>query len=106
MANGGATVLALASTTLATATNKFFDLVITFTIRAIGSAGVAKIATSGQFTYSKDASNAFEGTDFIYINEDTFDTTIYNTLDITAQWENASTSNSIHSEIFTLQKIY
>jgi predicted heme/steroid binding protein len=106
MANGGATVLALASTTLDTATNKFFDLVITFTIRAIGSAGVAKIATSGQFTYSKDASNAFEGTDFIYINEDTFDTTIYNTLDITAQWENASTSNSIHSEIFTLQKIY
>lgn len=106
MANGGATVLALASTTLATATNKFFDLVITFTIRAIGSAGVAKIATSGQFTYSKDASNAFEGTDFIYINEDTFDTTIYNTLDITAQWEDASTLNSIHSEIFTLNKIF
>jgi hypothetical protein len=106
MANGGATVLALAATTLATATNKFFDLVITFTVRAIGTAGVAKIATSGQFTYSKDASNSFEGTDFIYINEDTFDTTIDNTLDITAQWANASTSNSIHSEVFTLNKIF
>jgi hypothetical protein len=106
MANGGATVLALASITLNTTTNKFFDLVITFTVRAIGTAGVAKIATSGQFTYSKDASNSFEGTDFIYINDNTFDTTIDNTLDITAQWANASTSNSIHSEIFTLNKIF
>jgi hypothetical protein len=106
ISNGGATVLALASTTLATATNKFFDLVITFTVRAIGPAGVAKIATSGQFTYSKDASNSFEGTDFIYINNNTFDTTIDNTLDITAQWANASTSNSIYSDLFILQKIY
>ena len=98
--------LAIAALTLAATTNKFFDIVITFTIRAIGARGVAKIATSGQFTYSKDASNAFEGTDFIYINDNTFDTTIDNTLDITAQWANASTSNSIHSEIFTLNKIF
>ena len=98
--------LAIAALTLAATTNKFFDLVITFTIRAIGARGVAKIATSGQFTYSKNASNAFEGTDFIFINDNTFDTTIDNTLDITAQWANASTSNSIHSEIFTLNKIF
>ena len=98
--------LAIAALTLAATTNKFFDIVITFTIRAIGARGVTKIATSGQFTYSKDASNAFEGTDFIYINDNTFDTTIDNTLDITAQWANASTSNSIHSEIFTLNKIF
>lgn len=106
MANGGATVLALTAITLASTTRKFFDLVVTFTIRAIGPAGVAKIATSGQFTYSKDASSAFEGSDFIYINDTTFDTTIDNTLDITAQWANASVSNSIYSEVFTLNKIF
>jgi hypothetical protein len=98
--------LAIAALSLAATTNKFFDLVITFTIRAIGSRGVAKILTSGQFTYSKNASTAFEGTDFTYLNEDTFDTTIDNTLDITAQFTTASTSNTIYSELFTLQKIY
>jgi hypothetical protein len=104
--NGGSTVLALTAVTLPTTTNKYFDLHITFTIRAIGVAGVAKIATSGQFTYSKDSSNAFEGSDFIYINDVTFDTTIDNTLDVTAQWANASTSNVIFSETFVLHKTY
>jgi len=98
--------LAITALTLAATTNKFFDLVITFTIRAIGGRGVAKILTSGQFTYSKNASSAFEGADFTYLNEDTFDTTIDNTLDITAQFTTASTSNTIYSELFTLQKIY
>jgi hypothetical protein len=98
--------LAITALTLAATTNKFFDLVITFTIRAIGGRGAAKILTSGQFTYSKNASSAFEGADFTYLNEDTFDTTIDNTLDITAQFTTASTSNTIYSELFTLQKIY
>jgi hypothetical protein len=106
MANGGSTVLAITSVTLPATTDKFFDLSITFTIRAIGSTGVAKIATSGQFTYSKNSSNAFEGSDFIYINETTFDTTIHNTLDITAQWASASTSNIIYSEVFVLNKVF
>lgn len=104
--NSGSTVLALTAVTLPTTTNKYFDLHITFTIRAIGVTGVAKIATSGQFTYSKDSSNAFEGSDFIYINDVTFDTTIDNTLDITAQWANASTSNIIFSETFVLNKTF
>jgi len=77
-----------------------------FTVRQIGAAGTASIAVAGEFTYSKDASNAFEGDDFSTINTTTFDTTIDNTLDITAQWANASTSNSIHSEIFTLNKTF
>lgn len=104
--NAGATVLALAAVTLATTTNKVFSISINFTIRAIGPAGVAKIATSANFSYSKDSSLAFEGSDFMYINDTTFDTTIDNTLDITAQWFNASTSNSIYSEVFTLNKVF
>lgn len=87
-------------------TNKSFILNLLFTIRAIGAAGTASIQTSGFFTYTKDASNAFEGTDLIDINNTTFDTTIANTLDITAQWASASTSNIIYSQTFVLNKIY
>ena len=87
-------------------TNKNFILNLLFTIRALGVAGVAQIQTSGFLTYSKDASNAFEGTDLVDLNNTTFDTTIDNVLDITAQWQTASTSNSIYSQNFVLNKIY
>ena len=87
-------------------TDQVWDLEIVFTIRTIGAAGVASIATKGQFTYSKDASNAYEGSDFSTINNTTFDTTIANTLDITAQWATASVDNSIETEVFVLNKIY
>ena len=92
--------------TLPSITSKFFDLQIHFTIRTIGVAGVASIVASGQFTYSKDASNAFEGSDFVSINNTTFDTTTGNTLDITAQWGTASLTNSISTEVFVLNKTY
>ena len=92
--------------TLPQCTNNHFDLQIRFTIRAIGSAGTAIIASFGQLTYSKDASSAFEGSDFAITNNTTFDTTISNTLDITAQWGSASASNSIYTESFILTKIY
>lgn len=103
----GAVILGDTGTiTLPGITNKYFDLQIHFTIRTIGASGVASIATSGQFTYSKDASNAFEGVDFLSINETTFDTTIGNTLDITVEWGSASIGNSIYTEFFVLTKIY
>lgn len=92
--------------TLPSISNKFFDLYIHFTVRSIGVAGVASIATSGQFTYSKNASNNFEGADFVSINSTTFDTTVGNTLDITAEWGTASLTNSISTEVFVLNKIY
>ena len=92
--------------TLPGITNKFFDLQIHFTIRTIGAAGVASVAVSGQFTYSKNAGNAFEGSDFVSINSTTFDTTVGNTLDITAEWGTASPTNSISTEVFVLNKIY
>jgi hypothetical protein len=92
--------------TLPGITAKFFDINLNFTIRTVGVAGVASVATSGQFTYSKNASNAFEGVDFFFINNTTFDTTVGNTLDITAEWGTASTGNSISTEVFVLNKIY
>lgn len=87
-------------------TVKHFDLRIVFTVRQIGAAGTASIAVAGEFTYSKDASNAFEGDDFSTVNTTTFDTTTSNTLDITAQWGSTNAANIIYSEVFILNKIY
>lgn len=87
-------------------TAKNWKLEINFTVRKLGVAGVAEIVSGGTFVYSKDASNAFEGAGFSVLNNTTFDTTINNTLSITAQWASASASNSIYSDIFTLNKTY
>ena len=92
--------------TMPNITNKHFDMSLNFTIRSLGAAGVASIASGGQFTYSKNASNAFEGSDFSLVNNTTFDTTISNTLNITVQWSSTSALNSIYTEILTLYKTY
>jgi len=92
--------------TMPNITSKHFDMSLNFTIRSLGAAGVASIASGGQFTYSKNASNAFEGSDFSLVNNTTFDTTISNTLNITVQWSSTSALNSIYTEILTLYKTY
>lgn len=92
--------------TMAAATAKHWKLEVEFVIRAIGASGVARIATGGTFFYTKDANNSFEGTNFSTETSTGFDTTISNTLTITAQWGTASASDSIYSEIFTLNKTY
>lgn len=83
-----------------------WKLEVEFIIRALGPSGTARIATGGTFFYTKNASNAFEGTNFSTETSIGFDTTINNTLVITAQWGTASSSDSIYSEIFTLNKTY
>lgn len=79
---------------------------VNFIVRAIGGSGVASIATGGSFSFNKDASNSIEGTSFSVENNTTFNTTILNTLAITAQWGSSNVGNSIYSDIFTLNKIY
>jgi hypothetical protein len=101
--------VALADTgviTMPATTLKHWKLDINFTIRAIGPSGVASIASGGTFFYTKNASNALEGTNFSTETTTGFDTTISNTLEVTAQWGTASTGDSIYSEIFTLNKIF
>lgn len=87
-------------------TNQHWDLKCTFTIRSLGAAGVASIASTCMFTYTKNASNAFEGENVSIVNNTTFDTTTPNTLDVTAEWNVADPLNSIYTEIFVLNKIY
>jgi len=91
---------------LDTTTAKHWMLNIEFTIRKVGTAGLASIISGGSFIYNRNASNNPEGFTFISINDNDFDTTIGNELVITAQWNNASASNSIYSDIFTLNKVY
>ena len=92
--------------TMPATTTKHWKLDVSFTIRAIGASGVASIAAGGSFIYTKNASNAFEGTNFSTETNTGFDTTIGNTLNITAQWGTANVGDSIYSEIFTLNKTY
>jgi hypothetical protein len=88
------------------ASGKHWKLDVEFTIREIGGEGSAIIVSGGSFAYNRNGSNNPEGFTFVSINDNDFDTTIANNLLITAQWNNASASNSIYSDIFTLNKVY
>jgi hypothetical protein len=89
-----------------TATNKHWKLDVNFTIRQLGAATVASIASGGLFSYTKNSGLNFEGVNFSIINNTTFDTTLVNTLVITAQWNTNNAGNYIYSELFTLNKTY
>jgi hypothetical protein len=88
------------------ATNKHWKLDVNFTVRQIGVATVGSIVSGGLFAYTKNSGLNFEGVNFSIVNDTTFDTTIDNTLVITAQWNTNNAGNSIYSEIFTLNKTY
>lgn len=103
----GAVILAdTGNIIMAGSTNKHWKLELFFTVRTVGASGVASIATGGTFMYTKDASNAFEGTNFSTETTTGFNTLISNTLSITAEWSQADPGDSIYSEIFTLSKTY
>ena len=87
-------------------TSSHFSFEVTFTIRAVGTAGNAKIQSSGFFTFTQNAGGTFEGDNFSTLNQTTFDTTIPNQLDITAQFNSTNSANFIFTEILVLNKIY
>lgn len=90
--------------TITNAGNTRWKLNINFSIHATGSAGTARIVSAGTFMYTQDAATSFVGKNFGTENTSSFDTTIDNTLDITAQF--SSNLNVLTSRIFTLHKIY
>ena len=91
---------------LAAATNKAWIMNLYFTIRTLGTATVASISSGGLFSYIRNGGTQFEGYNLSTVNITTFDTTINNTLVITAQWDTADVDNSITSRNFTLTKVY
>ena len=104
--SNGVVIIDALQYTLATATNKFFDLILDFTIAKIGGAGTAELFANGVFTYNKNASNAIEGINFGLISNTVFDTTVSNTLTITAEWVTENIADTIQSQNFTLTKVY
>lgn len=88
------------------ATNKNWKLDIQFTIRTLGGVGVASISSGGLFGYVKNSGNNYEGFVLSTVNNTTFDTTISNTLVITAMWNTTNAGNSIFTRNFTLTKTY
>ena len=87
-------------------TNKSWLINLYFTIRTLGGAGVASISSGGLFSYIKNSGTNFEGYVLSTLNNTTFNTTIDNTLIITAQWNTTNAGNSIVTKNFTLTKIY
>ena len=103
----GNTILAdSGAKTISNIANDVFSLNIDFTVRALGGPNVASIVTLGTFHFTKTSNGVTEGFAFNNVNSTTFDTTVGNTLDVTIQWGAASTSNSIYSDIFVLNKTY
>ena len=88
------------------ATNKYFELLIDFTITKIGGAGVAELFVNGQYSYNQNANTNLDGVNFALISNTNFDTTIINTLSITAEWGLANVANEIQSQNFVLTKVY
>jgi len=103
----GSVVLATSgSQTFPTTTNEIWTLNLTFTIRSIGGAGVASIITSGNFINIKSSNGTTQGFSFSTLNNTTFNTTISNTLDITAQWGQLDAGDTIYSDNFVLNKTF
>jgi len=88
------------------ATNHNWKLDLYFTIRTLGTSGVASISSGGLFGYIKNSGNNYEGYVLSTLNTTTFDTTVNNTLVVTAQWNTTNAGNSIFSRNFTLTKVY
>lgn len=86
--------------------NDIWTLNIEFTVRQLGGAGVASIASFGRFTYTKTSNASSQSFGMNTINNTTFDTTIGNTLDVTVQWGSNNAGNNIYSDIFILNKTY
>ena len=83
-----------------------WSLNVDFTIRQIGGATVASIVSLGSFHYTKTNNASVQGFGFNVVNNTTFNTTITNVLDVTAQWGAANAANNIYSDIFILNKTY
>jgi hypothetical protein len=104
--SGSVTLLDSGVQSITNITNDVFSLNVDFTIRALGTAGVASIVSLGTFHYAKTSNATVQGFAFNVVNSTTFNTTISNTLDITVQWGSNNANNSIYSDIFILNKTY
>ena len=98
----GSTILASTGTiTLSTATTQGWECELDFTIATIGATG--SMCTNGNFAYNRNT-GTLEGV--VFEDVQTFDTTVSNTLSITAEWQQEKTQDIIFTELTTLQKVF
>lgn len=95
-------ILSSGDQSITSTTNDTFYLNLDFTIRSIGETG--QVASIASFHYTKQSNDRVEGFSFSDIVE--IDTTIENTLNVTFQWENSLSANSIQTKTFVLNKVY
>ena len=101
-AKSGSTVLETTGIIqLELATNQPWELELDFTIRAIGVTG--EIKTNGNFVYNRDT-GSYIGK--VLGDTEVLDTTVANTLDITAEWGQEDTSDSIVVQQLILYKTF
>lgn len=99
----GSTVIATTGVfDLDNANRQGWECELDFTITSIGAAGT--ISTNGNFCYTIDGDRRING--HIFQDLQTIDTTVSNTLDITAEWNVLNTGNDIYSSNFVLHKTY
>ena len=83
-----------------------FTLQINFSVRQIGSAGVASIFTKATLNSVKTSNNSVLGYAFEDLNNTTFDTTISNSLDVTVQFDATDVQTYLYTDFFILNKLY
>ena len=100
--NTGATTLASTGLIdLEAVTELGWECELDFTIATIGASG--SICTNGNFAYNRNT-GSLEG--YVFQDVQAIDTTIINTLDITATWNQAKTQDQIYSANFVLYKVF
>lgn len=98
----GSTILATTGTiSLSPTTDLGWECELDFTVAAIGASGT--LCTNGNFAYTRNT-GGLEG--YVFQDVETFDTTVDNTLDITVEWGQAKTQDTIYSANFVLHKVY
>ena len=92
--------------TLNATSNDFWEIEADFVIRQNGGAGVAQILSNGQFVYLRSTNLNYDGSGFTTLETTNFDTTVLNTLEITAEWGTNNAANTIVSDVLTLIKTF
>jgi hypothetical protein len=106
LSSNGTALVDTNTITMPGATDKGYKLDVSFTINKIGGTGVASLTSAGLFTFRTNSSGDVVTEIFSTVNNTTFDTTTGNTLDIRAIWTGGNGSDSIYSNLATLNKAY
>ena len=85
---------------------QFFEIECDFSIRRLGGVGVGSIVTNFDCTYSDVGSTTFHGNRSVTVDSTNFNTTISNTLSITAQFSTTNAGNNMMVQQCVLNQIY